>query len=148
MVTAKDLEYHLSELIYQSLTAMGHEYIDKEYPKGVYLLKDYKQLLSMLSRMPTAFYGMNMQSGAYIAERWAPHALIRSYAKPRRFNTNKSEADSESDLESTYGLEEDIRMQEDEYCGNKLDYDLDIIKDSSIFPYTISNNVISKSAKI
>ncbi|KAF9914524.1 hypothetical protein FBU30_002516, partial [Linnemannia zychae] len=90
MAKVEDLGYHLSELIYQSLPAAGREHIDKEYPEGVHLLKDYKQLLSMLSRMPTAFHGTNTQPGAYIAERWASHALIRSYTEPRRFNTNKS----------------------------------------------------------
>ncbi|KAF9898633.1 hypothetical protein EC991_010774, partial [Linnemannia zychae] len=76
MAKAQDMGHHLSELIFQALPTNGREMVNQEFPGGISKLTDYDSLLNFLSRTASAFHGRRTQPGIYIAQQWAPHALL------------------------------------------------------------------------
>ncbi|KAF9113912.1 hypothetical protein BGW39_003557, partial [Mortierella sp. 14UC] len=89
---AKNLGSHLSEIIYNTLPAMGRELVDAKlkHSGGISELTDYESLLDYLSVTNTAFHGTRIHPGAFIAHRWAPHAWIQGHdyeSAPRQLAT-------------------------------------------------------------
>ncbi|KAF9079840.1 hypothetical protein BGX23_003094 [Mortierella sp. AD031] len=74
---AEDMGHHLSELIFQALPTAGQDLVNKQFPGGISKLEDYNKLLDFLTITKTAFHGIREQTGKYIAQTWAPHALLR-----------------------------------------------------------------------
>ncbi|KAG0353785.1 hypothetical protein BGX24_007173, partial [Mortierella sp. AD032] len=89
MAKAQDMGHHLSELIFQALPTNGREMVNQEFPGGISKLTDYDSLLNFLSRTASAFHGRRTQPGIYIAQQWAPHALL---SKKRTMEDNSTSA--------------------------------------------------------